>query len=102
MRLIHNVYFTLTDRSDTAIASLIAACNKYLTKQPGIQFFAAGKLAKDLNREVNDLNWDVALHLVFATPEHQAAYQTDAMHQQFIAENKANWAKVRVFDSLVD
>jgi tRNA nucleotidyltransferase (CCA-adding enzyme) len=102
MRLIHNVYFTLKDRSDGAIANLIAACKKYLTKQPGIEFFAAGTLAKDLVRQVNDRDWDVALHLVFATSEHQEAYQVDVMHQQFIAENNSNWAKVRVFDSLID
>ena len=29
------------------------------------------------------------------------AYQDDATHDKFIEENKANWAGVRVFDSLV-
>ena len=28
-------------------------------------------------------------------------YQTDATHNIFIAENKATWASVRVFDSYV-
>jgi hypothetical protein len=102
MRMVHNVYFTLKDRSDTAVANLIAACRKYLTVQPGIQFFAVGGLAKDLTREVNERDWDVALHLVFTTPQHQAAYQDDPTHHRFIDENKTNWAKVRVFDSLVD
>ncbi len=102
MRMVHNVYFTLTDKSDAAVASLIAACKKYLTVQRGIEFFAAGALAKELTRPVNDRDWDVSLHLIFATPEHQAAYQDDATHHKFIDENKANWAKVRVFDSLVD
>ena len=102
MRMVHNVYFKLKDGSDTAVAKLIGDCKKYLTQQAGIQFFAAGSLAKDLTREVNDRDWHVALHLVFATPEHQAAYQDDATHHRFIDENKATWAKVRVFDSLVD
>jgi hypothetical protein len=100
--MVHNVYFTLNDRSDAAVAKLIAACKQYLTTQPGIEFFAAGGLAKDLTRPVNDRDWHVSLHLVFATPEHQKAYQNDATHHRFIDENKANWAKVRVFDSLVD
>ena len=102
MRMVHNVYFTLKDRSDAAVAKMIADCKKYLTSQPGIEFFAAGALAKELKREVNDRDWDVGLHLIFATPQHQAAYQDDPTHHRFIAENKANWAKVRVFDSLVD
>jgi len=102
MRLVHNVYFTLADRSDAAVAAMIAACKKYLNCQPGIVFFAAGGLAKDLTRPVNDRDWDVALHLVFATPQHQADYQKDPTHLRFIEENKANWAKVRVFDSVVE
>jgi hypothetical protein len=102
MGLVHNVYFTLNDRSDSAVEKLIADCRKYLAGQPGIVFFAAGSLAKDLARDVNDRDWDVALHMVFATPEHQAAYQIDPLHQRFIAENKSNWSKVRVFDSLIE
>jgi hypothetical protein len=101
MRLVHNVYFSLNDRSDVAALKLVADCNLYLASQPGILFFAAGTLAKDLNREVNDRDWDVSLHIVFATPQHQEDYQVDPMHLKFIAENKSTWAKVRVFDSLV-
>jgi hypothetical protein len=102
MRMVHNVYFTLKDRSDAAIAKLIADCKKYLTVQPGIDFFAAGGLAKELSRDVNDCDWDVGLHIVFDTPEHQDAYQVDPTHHRFIDENKDTWAKVRVFDSLVE
>jgi hypothetical protein len=102
MRLVHDVYFSLIDRSDAAVAHLIADCRKYLTKQPGIVFFTAGTLAKELARPVNDRDWDVALHLVFATPEHQDAYQTDPSHLLFIAENEKNWARIRVFDSLCE
>lgn len=102
MQLVHNVYFTLKDRSEPAAAKLIADCKKYLTAQPGIVFFAAGRLAKELERDVNDQDWDVGLHLVFDTPQHQHDYQNDPTHHRFIDENKANWAKVRVFDSLAD
>ena len=102
MRVVHNVYFKLTDASEAAISKMVADCKRYLTGQPGIVFFAAGGLAKELNRPVNDQDWDVGLHLVFASEKDQTAYQTDPTHMKFIAENKANWAKVRVFDSLVD
>ena len=102
MRMVHNVYFKLNDGSEAAIAKLIGDCRKYLTGQAGIVFFAAGSLAKELTRDANDRDWDVSLHLIFETPERQAAYQNDATHHRFIDENKSNWAKVRVFDSLVD
>jgi len=100
--LAHNVYFTLKESSDTDRKKLIAACKKYLVKHPGVVFFATGTLAADLNRPVNDRNFDVALHIVFATKEDHDRYQTAPAHVQFVEENKADWKQVRVFDSVVE
>ncbi len=100
--LAHNVYFTLHDASDAAKAKLVAACKKYLSGHPGTIFFAAGTLAKDLARPVNDRDFDVALHVIFDTQASQDAYQVAPLHEKFIEENKANWKKVRVFDSTVE
>lgn len=100
--LAHNVYFTLHDASDAAKARLVAACKKYLSNHPGTVFFACGPLATELRREVNDLNFDVALHLVFESQAAHDAYQEAPLHDQFIEENKATWKQVRVFDSLVE
>lgn len=97
----HDVYFTLKDNSAAAKDKLVAACKKYLTKHPGEVFFAAGTLAEDLNRPVNDRDWDVALHIVFADRGAHDKYQDAPRHKQFIDENKDNWKKVRVFDSVV-
>jgi Stress responsive A/B Barrel Domain len=102
MLLCHDVYFTLKERTPAGTAALIAACKKYLTVQPGIVFFCVGKLDPELNREVNDLDFDVALHIVFENRSAHDAYQVDPTHNVFIAENKATWAKVRVFDALVE
>ena len=65
-------------------------------------FFSAGVIAEDFKRDVNDRDWDVALHLVFADKAAHDKYQNDQRHIQFINENKAGWAKVRVFDSYVE
>jgi hypothetical protein len=102
MLLCHNVYFTLKDRSAAAADALVEACKKYLTVQPGIVFFACGKLEPALAREVNDRDFDVALHVVFTDRAAHDAYQADDTHNRFIAEMKQNWARVRVFDSLVE
>ena len=101
MRVAHNVFFKLTDGSPEKIAEMVDACKKYLSVQPGIVFFAAGPLVKELARPVNDLDWDVGLHLVFVDKAAHDSYQDDPTHNQFIAEMKPNWAKVRVFDSYV-
>ena len=100
-RLAHNVFFKLKDNSAAKVQALVDACKKYLNVQPGIVFFAAGTLCADLTRDVNDRNWDVGLHLVFVDKAAHDAYQEDATHNRFIDENRANWAAVRVFDSLV-
>lgn len=99
--LAHMVYFSLKDNSPAAKEKLVAACRKYLTKHPGEVFFAAGTLATDLKREVNDLDFDVALHIVFKDKAAHDQYQVAERHEQFIKENKDNWKKVRVFDSYV-
>ncbi len=101
MRLMHNVFFTLKDKSPEAVKKLIEACHKYLTIQPGIENFAAGARDPGLTREVNVQDWDVGLHVLFTDRASHDAYQDDKTHDKFIEEMKGNWAKVRVFDSMV-
>jgi hypothetical protein len=100
--LSHDVYFSLNDASPAARDALVAACQKYLTGHPGVVSFSAGVLASELNRPVNDRDFDVALHIVFDGKASHDKYQDAARHKQFIEENQKNWKKVRVFDSLVD
>ncbi len=100
--LAHNVYFSLNDNSDAAKEKLVAACKKYLTGHEGTVFFAAGILAKDLERPVNDRDFDVSLHLVFDGKAAHDVYAKHERHLKFIEENQANWKKVRVFDSYVE
>ncbi len=100
--LAHNVYFTLKDRSEAAQEALVAACKRYLTGHPGTVFFACGRLEPELAREVNDRDFDVALHLIFESRAAHDAYQDAPRHHQFVEENRPGWAKVRVFDSVVE
>ncbi len=100
--LVHNVFFSLKDNSNPAKVKLLAACKKYLTGHAGTIFFACGGLAQELQREVNDRDFDVALLVVFKDQAAHDQYQIDSRHLQFISENKENWKKVRVFDSVVE
>ena len=100
--LAHNVFFSLNDATPAAKAKLVAACKKYLSGHPGAIFFAAGTIAEECNRPVNDRDFDVALHVIFKDKASQDVYQTAERHLKFIEENKDNWKKVRVFDSLVE
>lgn len=99
--LAHIVYFTLEDNSAEAADRLVDACHQYLKDHPGVVFFAAGKLAPEFDRPVNDHGFDVSLHVVFTDKAAHDEYQTHADHLKFIEENKSNWKQVRVFDSYV-
>jgi hypothetical protein len=100
-QLAHNVYFALKDNSTEAKHKMVEACKKYLSNHPGEVFFAAGTRVEDLNRPVNDQDFDVALHIVFQHKRAHDQYQDAPRHKQFISENQSNWKKVRVFDSFV-
>jgi hypothetical protein len=99
--LAHMVYFSLKDNSAAAKEKLVAACKQHLSGHSGEVFFAAGTLCEDLKRDVNDRDFDVALHIVFKDKAAQDEYQVAPRHDLFIKENKDNWKKVRVFDSYV-
>ncbi|MHC4694175.1 MAG: Dabb family protein [Planctomycetota bacterium] len=101
MRLVHDVYFTLNDNSDVAQAKLVRDCYKYLSKHPGVVFFAAGGRVEEHERDVNICDWDIGLHIVFENKDYHDQYQKAPDHYKFIEENKENWKSVRVFDSFI-
>ncbi len=100
--LAHDVYFSLKDNSPQAKEKLVVACKKYLTEHPGTVRFAVGTLADEMMRDVNDRDFDVALHLVFKNKAAHDQYSKAQRHLKFIEENKDNWKKVRVFDSYLE
>ena len=100
--VVHDVYFSLKDNSPEAKAKLVAACKKYLTNHPGSVRFAVGVLADDMKRDVNDRDFDVALHLVFKNKAAYDQYEKSERHLKFKEENNDNRKKVRVFDSYLE
>ncbi len=97
--LAHIVFFTLAEPSDANRSKLVEGCKKYLDGHEGIVYFGVGVNAPEYAREVNDRDYDVALHLVFETARHQDVYQTHPRHVKFVEECKGLWKRVRVFDS---
>ena len=95
----HMVYFNLKDNSPAAKQAMQDACHKYLTGHPGTAHFSVGTVVPDLTRPVNQTDFDIALHVIFESRAAHDAYQVHPRHLEFIAENKENWARVRVFDA---
>ncbi len=96
----HNVYFSLKDNSPEKVQQLVEDCHKYLAPLPGMVFYAAGTCS-ELDRPVNDRDYDVALHCVFKDRAALDAYLVAPKHLEFVERHKVNWKKVRVFDSAV-
>ncbi|MBJ21527.1 MAG: stress responsive protein [Deltaproteobacteria bacterium] len=100
--LSHDVFFSLVDSSPEATARLVDSCHAHLRDHPGVLFFSVGSREPGLDRDVNDSEFHVALHVVFDGREAHDVYQDAPQHNAFIEENKDNWAAVRVFDSTVN
>jgi hypothetical protein len=100
-QLAHMVFFTLKEDTQPNRETLMAACRKHLSDHEGTVYFSVGAVADDLDREVNDREFDIALHMVFQNKAAHDQYQPHPRHLKFIEENKHLWSKVRVFDSYV-
>jgi len=101
-RLAHHVFFTLADDSQEKISGLLAACQKFLTDHEGVVDFAVGVRDPELARPVNNTEYHVSLHVVFADRAAHDIYQTAPRHLEFIAQEKSNWKSVVIFDSLLE
>lgn len=93
------VFFKLADPSAKSREHFAGLCHKYLANIPGITYFSVGGLADDLDRDVNDKDFDVALHVVFKDRQAYDVYATHPQHLKLIEVGKPLWTKVRVFDS---
>ncbi len=73
--LAHCCFFSLHDNSPAAVKKLIDACKKYLPDHPGVIYFAVGTLNRELDRPVNDRDFDVSLTMIFDSKAAHDAYQ---------------------------
>src|SRR3954467_14928657 len=95
----HMVYFALHANAPGKGREAVALCQKYLSDHPGVVYFSVGTRGEEFKREVNDRDFDVALHFVFKTKADHDRYSASDRHQQFVKEIHPYAKKVRVFDA---
>ena len=100
-QLSHCVFFALKNNTPENCRALVDECNTYLNRPEGVVFMHAGVRDADLDREVNDTDFDVSLVIVFESRQAHDVYQDHPEHLTFIERNKQTWRSVRVFDALV-
>ncbi len=98
-QLAHMVFFTLKGQSKEARDAFVASCHKYLAGHQGAVSFSVGVIAEDVVEPVSVRDFDVALHVVFEDKAARDKYLEHPRHKEFVEDNKAHFAKVRVFDS---
>ncbi len=101
VQIAHMVFFKLKDRTPTGRQKLVAALDKLAAASAGVVYYSAGVIGENNEPAVSDREFDVALHLVFEDKAAHAKYLPHPAHVKFVADNKADWAGVRVFDSEV-
>jgi len=95
---IHTVYFWVKPATSAAAQQqLVADCRTYLTKIPTVRQLWAGPPAMT-PRDVVDNSYTVGLTVVLDDSAGHEVYQEHPLHKEFIARNKAHWARVQVFD----
>lgn len=97
---IHTVYFWMTPETTEADRDRTAQdCRDYLSKIRTVKQLWAGVPAQT-PRDVVDNSYGVGLTVVFEDKAGYDVYETDPLHLEFIARNKANWARVQVYDAV--
>lgn len=100
-QLTHCVFFTLKDNSPENCQALVNDCRTYLGRPDGVVGLHVGVRDAELQRPVNDIDFDVSLIVVFADRASHDIYQDHREHTTFIERNKETWKNVRVFDAIV-
>lgn len=95
-KMIHQVYFWLHNDSDLNEFKKDAA--PMLGRCKDVANFIMGVPAPTEKREVVDHSFHVSCTLFFDSLEAQAAYQTDALHLEFISKYSHMWKTVKVYD----
>jgi hypothetical protein len=98
-RYVHCVYFSCKDdTTDAEIDAMVADGEKLLGRIPTVRDVACGRRDPDARRDINVQDYDVGLVVTFDDRAGQDVYQDHELHKQFIANHKAHWARVRVYD----
>jgi hypothetical protein len=97
-RLMHSIYFSLTDKSAESIKKFTAICVKLLSNHPGTCVFAIGGLA-NMKRDVSIANYDVAMNILWKSKAAYSGYLKSKEHDEFFPATKGMIADTYIFDS---
>lgn len=97
----HQVYFKLTDRRVSTRQVFIEKIQKYLSPKTheGMTSLKVGLRAVEMQRRVNDQNFDVVMDMEFKSLESYVNYSQHPDHEKWITEVGSMSTHRRVFNS---
>lgn len=98
--LFHDLYFSLTDKSEENIKKFTAICEKYLSGHPGIQQFVTGGLT-DIKRDVSVRNFEVVVSIVYESKKAYDDYLKSKKHEEFFPATAGMISNTYIFDSYI-
>ena len=97
--ILHTVYFDLADPSQAEEFS--EACRRELSTIPGVQNLAVGPREASQERAINQVEFDVAMMMVFASVSDLEAYLEHPRHLELVARLTPGLIGAQVFDARV-
>jgi len=98
--LIHSVYFWLKPELTAAQRADFRRGLETLAGVKSLESIHIGSPAPIAPRPVVDSSYSFALTCVFRDVAGHDAYQTDPLHQAFLANFRASWTKVQIYDAI--
>jgi hypothetical protein len=94
---IHNVYFWLEDKTARQTLAAFELGLAALTRDPAVTAGYFGPPA-NTHRDVVENSYNYGLVLIFGDIAAHDRYQVGEVHQKFLADHRAKWKKVVVYD----
>jgi hypothetical protein len=96
--LIHSVYFWFEPDADDAVVAAFEAGLRRLTAIPDITTAYFGRPEATPPRDVVDQSYAWALVATFPDLAAHDRYQVHPVHEDFLTQFSASWARVQVYD----
>ena len=93
----HAVFFELHSGSPEAVSDLEGACLELLSL-PEVEELAVGRRAQEFDRELNEQEFHVGLHVVFQDTYAYESYLTSDLHVELVERFGPTFKRVVVYD----
>jgi hypothetical protein len=96
--LVHLVYIWLKpDNKQIAREQFLNDCDAILKKIPSVRHLWCGRMIPS-TRDVVDSSYDVGVCVIYDDQAGHDLYQEHPLHKEFLARNKPNFERIRVYD----